>query len=194
MARESRRATIKMRVDCRWLIVARRQRQSGAQDERQSSRDISDNRKQLARRTNRERSCPRYRPPPSTLIAAAVSPRLTRHIPSPDDLKNDEQQDQTQHTTNPHMRREALPCQSPNATEADPLGFHRVQVTLNGPSFTPVLTKGRRAVRVTGSRSGNPGTLGGPARAATLTPASRPGLNCHRSRTIEGADQCYAFR
>jgi hypothetical protein len=61
-------------ADCRAATATIRR-----QDERQSSRDISDNRKQLARRTNRERSCPRYRPPPSTLIAAAVSPRLTRH-------------------------------------------------------------------------------------------------------------------
>jgi RNA-directed DNA polymerase len=37
------------------------------------------NQKPLARRTNRERSFSRYRPPPSILIAAAVSSRLTRY-------------------------------------------------------------------------------------------------------------------
>lgn len=35
------------------------------------------------------------------------------------------------------LGREALPWQSPNATEEDPLAFHRMPAILNGPSYRP---------------------------------------------------------
>jgi len=47
--------------------------------ERQSSRDTSDNQKLLARRTNRDDPALAIGRRPSIVIAAAVSPRLSRY-------------------------------------------------------------------------------------------------------------------